>query len=261
MKSDLGQRVEGRSVRERVDQLAPDRATQKVKGAVSDSFARFVISDNGLGEALRFAAGTALRAIPSADAAVVSLTGKRSAEVEVSTRERMDISGLHRADQPGPCQKAMEDGSSQVVASMLSESRWPEFTNAALYSGVQSVVACRLSLTDGGQGLLCLYSSREDAFGGQDVAVAEFLAHRTSVLLSNVRAYESAAELARQLDEALQSRAVIDQAKGIVMARDNVSAEEAFETLKKLSQRSNIKVRELAQRLVASVAERSEAAR
>ncbi|HEX2180415.1 MAG TPA: GAF domain-containing protein, partial [Actinomycetota bacterium] len=193
MKSDLGQRAGGPSpVRERLAQQA-DSATQELKGAVSDSFARFVISDNSLGEALRFAAGVALRAVPSADAAAVSLTGKRSAEVEVNTGDRMDISGLHRADQRGPCQKALEDGSSQVVASMLSENRWPEFTNAALYNGVQSVVACPLSLIDGGQGILCLYSSREGAFGAQDVAVAEFVSHRTSVLLSNVRAYESAA--------------------------------------------------------------------
>lgn len=63
------------------------------------------------------------------------------------------------------------------------------------------------------------------------------------------------------MKSALGRRAVIDQAKGIVMARDNVSAEEAFETLKKLSQHSNMKVRKLAQRLVCSVAGHGEASR
>lgn len=73
------------------------------------------------------------------------------------------------------------------------------------------------------------------------------------MLIANSTLYWQANELAVQLREALESRAVIDQAKGILMARDGVSADEAFSLLLKASQRGNCKVRDIAQTLVSEV--------
>jgi AmiR/NasT family two-component response regulator len=81
--------------------------------------------------------------------------------------------------------------------------------------------------------------------------LGEDLAAAAGSVLDNVWAYWSAFDLSQQLSEAMQSRAVIEQAKGILMARSPaMTADEAFELLRKASQRENIKLRTLAQRIV-----------
>jgi GAF domain-containing protein len=142
------------------------------------------------------------------------------------------------------------EGAPQVVRSLIVEKRWPAFTNTALYCGVQSLLCCPLKEGDRIVGSLSFYSSNEGAFGGQVGARAEEFADLAAVLLTNARSYEASNALAAQLNEALLSRAVIDQAKGILMATEGISAEEAFDKIKSLSQHTNIKVRELARRIV-----------
>jgi GAF domain-containing protein len=138
----------------------------------------------------------------------------------------------------------------QLVRSMLREPRWPDFTNRALYEGVQSILAFPLRSSEEVFGALNLYSQQEDAFDDRSVSLGETLAARASVVLLNASRFEEATRLADQLQEALKSRAVIDQAKGVLMEREKISADEAFDRLKSLSQRSNLKVRDLATHLV-----------
>lgn len=129
----------------------------------------------------------------------------------------------------------------------------PEFTNKALYEGVQSILAYPLKSKNEAFGALNFYSPRREAFSEEAISLGVTFATRASALLLDATRYEAAMELATQLQEALQSRAVIDQAKGMLMDRHKVSGDEAFEQLKAISQRKNIKVRDLAQRMVDEV--------
>ncbi len=91
-------------------------------------------------------------------------------------------------------------------------------------------------------GALNLYSKQRDAFDDEAVAVGSVFATHAAVALAGAQQDE-------QMQRALQGRDVIGQAKGILMAQQDVSADEAFDILRRASQRMNIKLRELAERV------------
>jgi len=101
-----------------------------------------------------------------------------------------------------------------------------------------------------GIGALNLYSKRTAAFSEDDEQLGVMLTSQASVALANSQLYESAYRMSQQLQQALTSRATIDQAKGMLMAEHGVGGDEAFNILRTTSQRENRKLRELAQELV-----------
>jgi GAF domain-containing protein len=97
------------------------------------------------------------------------------------------------------------------------------------------------------------YASRTDAFDEEAITLAETFAGHAAVAVANAHLYETTAALAEQMRQAMQSRAVIEQAKGIIMRERNCTADEAFNILVQLSQQSHRKLREVAQMLVEQV--------
>jgi hypothetical protein len=100
-------------------------------------------------------------------------------------------------------------------------------------------------------GALNVYGGPANAFDAAAITVAERFASYAAVALANAHLYDSATTLAEQMQQAMRSRAVIEQAKGIIMGERRCSPEEAFALLSKASQDSNLKVREVAEALVA----------
>ena len=82
-----------------------------------------------------------------------------------------------------------------------------------------------------------------------EVELARRFAEQARILLANAQAFARSEERNEQLREALASRDVIGQAKGILMEREGVSADQAFDILRRASQRSNVKLRELSEQL------------
>lgn len=109
-----------------------------------------------------------------------------------------------------------------------------------------------LTVGDETYGAFNLYATEPYAFSDADQDDAEVFATQAALVLGNARAYWGAYQLAENLKTAMQSRATIEQAKGILMASQRCGPDEAFATLTSTSQRSNIKLRELARRLVDS---------
>jgi hypothetical protein len=101
-------------------------------------------------------------------------------------------------------------------------------------------------------GALNLYARQEAAFDDEAEAVGFDLATAAGAVLANVTAYWTAFQLSENLSEAMRSRAVIEQAKGILMARSpGLTPDAAFDLLRKASQRENVKLRNIAHRIVA----------
>jgi GAF domain-containing protein len=219
-------------------------------GRSAEVFSRVILARTNLQQVLQLVADRALELSMDTNAVVVSWPNKKGAIAAFAGNGRIELDSLASAPEPAPGTDAATQGRAQVVRSLIVEKRWPEFTNRALYCGVQSVLACPLS--DDGQviGSIVFYSSQEAAFGSQQAAIAQAFADSAAVLLSNAVAYDAATALSAQLNEALQSRAVIDQAKGILMATQGISADEAFDKIRSISQTTNIKVRNLAQQIV-----------
>jgi transcriptional regulator with GAF, ATPase, and Fis domain len=129
--------------------------------------------------------------------------------------------------------------------------RYPEFSKLALAHGVQSTLSLPLVAGEQGIGALNLYANRPDSFSDDDEQIGMELATTAAVVLANASAYWTTFELSQNLSEAMKSRAVIEQAKGMLMARsETLSPDDAFDLLRKASQRENVKLRDIAQRIV-----------
>jgi len=160
------------------------------------------------------------------------------------------IDSLQYKTGQGPCMQASTTGS--VVHAVLAEEpiRWPEFTAVALEHGMASVLSTPLAVRGKVIGALNLYDTHADAFGPQEVATAGRFAAQASVVLANAVAFMSS-ELANQsLQRALATRDLIGQAKGVLMARSNMTADEAFDVLRRASQRTNRKLHDIATEVV-----------
>ena len=131
------------------------------------------------------------------------------------------------------------------------EREYPAFAAAYTEHGVRSTLSLPMISGDVAVGAMNLYAHVPEGFSADDEAVGMDLAGAAGSVLSNVSAYWTAFDLSQQLNEAMQTRAVIEQAKGMIMARSpGMTADDAFEQLRKASQRENVKLRLIAQRIV-----------
>jgi transcriptional regulator with GAF, ATPase, and Fis domain len=126
-------------------------------------------------------------------------------------------------------------------------SQWPRFAPRALEAGVESLLGFRLFLAEDTLGALDLYGYRAGAFDETSRAIGTVLASHASMALTGARLHEHDLDTVAGLREALLTRDVIGQAKGILMATRHVDAGAAFDLLIKASQNQNVKVRTIAE--------------
>ena len=127
--------------------------------------------------------------------------------------------------------------------------------------GVHSALSLPLIVADQVVGALNVYGHRRDAFSAEAVSTGERFSGPAAVTVANARALEQTRRLAQQLEQALVSRAVIDQAIGILMSRSGTNAEEAFASLRVMSQTDQSKLADVAGSLVAQAVARARARR
>jgi ANTAR domain len=148
----------------------------------------------------------------------------------------------------GPLLEAMAGGGPVRCADTLTESRWPEFATAALRMGIRSCFV----LTYRGRALvtLSLYGLRPRSIDPDQVQLAELLVAYAGALVGAVADYGDSRRLADQLRDAAGSRAIVDQAKGILMHALGCTADDALERMRQVSQRTNLRATEVAQRII-----------
>ncbi|MGY1671468.1 ANTAR domain-containing protein [Geodermatophilus sp. SYSU D00710] len=151
----------------------------------------------------------------------------------------------------GPCQDAYEQRAVVVTADVTTDARWPRLRGLLTDAGVRSVLAVPAQLPDQRWMVLNVYSDRAGVFTGGSVRLGEMVAAAVAAILREVAERAALGQLAANLERALTSRAVIDQAKGVLIARTGGSAEDAFDRLSRLSQALNVKLRDLAPMVVA----------
>ncbi|MDQ3642313.1 MAG: GAF and ANTAR domain-containing protein [Actinomycetota bacterium] len=144
----------------------------------------------------------------------------------------------------GPCIDAIKEHEVFQTGDLRNERRWPQFsTRAHEETGINSILSIRLFMEEDTMGSLNMYSTARDAFDDSDVALGTVFAVHASVAMSASRQQET-------LEQKAETRDVIGQAKGILMARSGASDDEAFAMLKAASQRMNVKLRDIAQQIV-----------
>lgn len=169
-----------------------------------------------------------------------AFTGQRALELD----ERQYATGH------GPCLDAVQSAATLMIDDTTVDRRWPEFSRGARKQGVLSVLSIPLPLQHEFVGGLNIYGGQAGAFDSATVKLAETFAGYGAVAVVNTRRHAASATLAQQMREALVSRAVIEQAKGVIVASRRCTPDEAFEVLRKASQDGNRKLRDIAEALV-----------
>jgi GAF domain-containing protein len=160
------------------------------------------------------------------------------------------------AENSGPCLDAYRRQVFNRIKSTDTDERWPAFCHVAAEAGVHSTLSFPLVVAGDGLGALNLYSDVESGFDDIDERTGAVFAAHAAVALANARSYWRNEELRRNLEIALETRGVIDQAKGILIAREGITGDIAFDVLKRASQRTNRKVHEIAQEMVDAASRR-----
>lgn len=168
---------------------------------------------------------------------VAATTGKRADDVEV----------MQLATRTGPCFEAYSTGSSVSVDDIAAaRGQWPEFADVALERGFRSMHAIPLRLRDVTLGSLNLFSERVGALSAQDAVLAQAMADVATIGLVQDRVIARHETVAGQLTAALDSRVRIEQAKGLLAHRHDVSVEEAFALLRTHARRHRLKLHDVA---------------
>lgn len=151
----------------------------------------------------------------------------------------------------GPCLCAARENRTIRIDDAASDARWPSFASAAVEVGVASSLSLPLHLVDTSySGGLNLYGKEQAAFSEADEQLASAFADQASVIVANTRAYWAAFETTRNLTAAMQTREVIEQAKGMLMSTHRIDADRAFDMLRQRSQAENRKIRDIAAEMV-----------
>jgi GAF domain-containing protein len=159
--------------------------------------------------------------------------GPAIAEVE-RTQERMQV---------GPCLTAFTTGRIVAVSDLTAcHDRWPDYCAAAALVGIDSVAALPMRLGEGAQavGVLDLYADGTREWQEEDLAAAAVMADMATAYLVNASHHHQQVELAEQLQHALDSRVIIEQAKGVLVARHQIDPDAAFERTRRHARRHNV---------------------
>jgi transcriptional regulator with GAF, ATPase, and Fis domain len=175
------------------------------------------------------------------------LTARRDGGVEtaaVSDEVVRRSDALQEELREGPCYDALWEEETFETADMARETRWPRYSPHAVELGIRSALGFQLSTGEGTMGALDLYADRPHAFGDRSRDIGTLFAAHAAVALAWSRTEA-------QLHDAVETRQVIGQAVGILMERGRLTSAAAFDELRRVSQTRNVKLRDVALRVVA----------
>jgi GAF domain-containing protein len=163
-----------------------------------------------------------------------------------------DLERNQEQQQAGPCRDAFDTGEVVRVTDVRKESsRWPEFSATAARLSVAGVAGIPMRLADEIIGALNLYSPEPRQWADDDISVARVLADVATSYVVNASKLRQQEQLSEQLQEALESRVVIEQAKGITAYKHAVSIDQAYQLMRRHARNNHASLRLVAEAIVA----------
>jgi len=211
--------------------------------------ARTLFAPGSVTGSIQLTVDLAVSTIDGCDAAGIFLVRDGRVVTAASTDPIVvELDELQFANNEGPCLEAVADGGSTYAPDLADDSRWPQFGPAAARAGIRSALAFRLS--DRPISALNLYARMPAAFGATDRATGLIFATLAGIALDAAGERADDETRVANLHEALKTRELIGQAQGILIERERITGDQAFDVLRRASQHLNIKVREVAQNLI-----------
>jgi GAF domain-containing protein len=229
--------------------MSSDASTQALHALTG-----FLVAKASMGDTLLRVSEITTAAMPGADMAGITMLGEdgKPKTGVFTDPDSPDIDQAQYDSGRGPCLVSWRESRVVRLDDVTDHmDDYPEFAKAAQAHGIHSTLSLPLVAGDQPTGALNLYSRQTKAFSEGDEAIGQELASAAAIVLANASAYWEASQMSEQLAEAMRSRAVIEQAKGMLMARSpSLTPDDAFDLLRKASQRENVKLRDIAQRIV-----------
>jgi transcriptional regulator with GAF, ATPase, and Fis domain len=202
----------------------------------------------------------AVQAIPGADGAGLTLLEEGRSDTIVATAAFVrEIDDVQYGMGQGPCITAAQDGRTVRSGSLGADSRWPRFGGTIARLGVHSVMSLPLITPDGVVGAMNVYAHAKNAFDDRAAELGEFYAIPAAISVQNAQALAQTQRVASQLKSALETRAVVDRAVGIMMSRSGGTEHAALERLRAMSQHEHQKLAEVAEQIVHEAVRRAQA--
>ena len=223
-------------------------------GSTPGDLAASLLSEQTVSALLDKIVEVAVVTIDDVAAASISIATKDSPgyqTVSASHDSARSLDHLQYSTDDGPCVEAIK--AAQEVTLSLPAERWASFSAAATAAGFMAVWSLPLVIENWPGGSLNLYHSAAGTWDGEDARAARLVADQSVAVLASARELARSEHINLTLRQALETRTVIGQAQGVLMARQAIGPEEAFDILRKASQRTNRKLRDIAAEIVSSV--------
>jgi GAF domain-containing protein len=209
------------------------------------------LGETDLDGVLSRVADLARRTVPGAAQVSITLLRERGAVTTAHTGQiALQLDELQYERGAGPCLEAATTGTTVEVPDTSADDRWNGWGAEAARAGMCSVLSLTLPIGDEVNGALTIYGAEPHVFDAAAVTLAQTFSRYAAVALTNAQLYDATAGLARHMRAAMESRAVIEQAKGIIMGEHRCTPDEAFAMLTRVSQDTNRKLRDVAAALV-----------
>ncbi len=187
----------------------------------------------------------AVEVIPACDFVGITLRRRRGRAESVAVTDEAARScddWQYELDE-GPCLSALAEDETYLIDDVATDPRWPRWGPRAADAGAGSIFSVRMANDSGSLGALNLYARKPHAWDGDSLDLALVFASHAATAISNT-------QLVSGLQTALQSRHLIGVAQGILMSHYDMGLETAFEVLRRYSSHTNVKLRDVAQRVV-----------
>jgi transcriptional regulator with GAF, ATPase, and Fis domain len=212
--------------------------------------AELLLSEESSDAPLRQLADLSLELIPGSAAAAVVAAGEYSWSYAASDSAVASLHQKQVQSGDGPVAEALRYGEARRIDDAAAEERWPAVCTAMTSEGLRSCLVLPLRTDRHPGGALAIYGRDPDSFAGSGHDIALLFAAQGGVAARNAAVYKNCRRLVDNLHMALESRAVIEQAKGILVAEYGYPPEVAFERLNVMSQNTNRRVRDISADLV-----------
>lgn len=215
------------------------------------SLGESITDEDDLANLLQRVAEVAHDVVEGADSTGVTVDfGGRTYTAAYTDGRTLRVDHEQYAAGDGPCLHASRSRETVLVDLDEATDRWPAFTESARAEGIRSFLAAPLFVTDRTLGALNLYGRAPAAFDEVDADVLELLTSTVSRAIGEFARFKSARDAADALQRALETRAPIEQAKGMLMVLHRIDAHQAFQLLRQQSQTTNTRLRDVAADLV-----------
>ncbi len=221
-----------------------------------DSLERFAAALTGgysIGDVLHNLTGEMTEVLDQTGAGVTLIHDGQQRFVTAAVEAIANLERVQEAGQKGPCVDAVASAAAVAVPDIAvgdASVRWPDYTVAAKTAGIQAVAGIPMLAEGAAIGAVNLYDSQPRNWSAEDLRVATIFASIATGYLTHASAAQQRQRTAEQLQQALDTRLIIEQAKGVLATRRGTTVDDAFHTLRNYARQHNNRIHDVSRAVV-----------